>query len=51
MHSIVSKEIYRRDMDQLKAQHQAMLQDVQRERDAERVKLDGEFVTWFERAM
>jgi len=42
MDSMISKEIYRRDMDQVKAQHDQMLQDVRRERNAERVKHDGE---------
>jgi multidrug resistance efflux pump len=42
MDSMISKEIYKRDMDQVKAQHQQSVQDVQRERDAERNKLEGE---------
>ena len=42
MDSMISKEIYKRDMDQVKATHQQIVQDVQRERDAERNKLEGE---------
>jgi len=42
MDSMILKEIYQRDMDTVKLLYQTIVQDVQRERDAERVKLEGE---------
>jgi len=42
MDTMISKEIYKRDMDGMKATHQTVIQDGQREREAERSKLEGE---------
>mmetsp|Transcript_49551 Transcript_49551/g.117872 ORF Transcript_49551/g.117872 Transcript_49551/m.117872 type:complete len:1566 (+) Transcript_49551:63-4760(+) len=42
MEAMISKDIYKRDMDSHKGQHQAAVQELLREREAEKIKLEAE---------